>query len=1577
MPVAPTTTVLTASLSADTGTSSTDFITSAAAQTVSGTLSANLAAGEKVEVSYDNGGTWSDATSYTLGSSTWSSTTTLAGSNVFQARVSNSTGSSTPLTQSYVLDAGTYAPTVANGTVYVTEDAGAVVTGAGSVLGGAYRFGWSDFGVADADAVANLSIKIMSVPISGTLEFYNGSTWNAVVAGTTTLTSSAIGSGHLRFVPAANESGDSSFASAGVGNRRNDYATFTFVAVDGSGLTSATGATMTVDVKPVADAPVSSVTNFSSTPRFTTSWEAADTGVTQFTLNPDTTATAYASAATLAGWTRVDTPDPFPGGTNVFKIWSSSDLLAAQNGTSYAASPAAGNGVNWLELANADNAGALFQTLGISRNVTTTAGRVYELSLSYAGRLGFSNDFTLISVYVDGVKLASYSNLSPQDALNWQQAKFSFVGSGGSQQIKIVTEALQYSSSGRGAMVDVITLVEHQGVLAGNAASGTKTEIALASYISAALSDTDGSESLSYSFSSLPVGATIVTTASPSGIAAVAGSVAVSAADVASAKLQLPASALGNFSVSVTATATDADGSTRTSAPQTFNFRVTGGMGADGYSYLFGDVNPNAINGTTGADSIAAGAGNDSVSANSGNDLIVGGAGSDSLTGGGGADTFVWAANDNGTNAAQAVDTISDFSTATYASGGDRIDLSTLLVGASTATLDKFVHFRWDGTNTTAFISTTGAFTAGHAVGGTFTDVTNNSVQQIVFSGVNLTSGFTTDLQVLNDLISKGKLVIDSAVVVPPPAPTTTVLSAALSADTGASTTDFITRTAAQTISGTLSANLASGEKVEVSFNNGSTWIDATSFASGSNTWSANATLAASGVLQVRVSNSTGSSTAFTQAYVLDTTAPTFLPATSTPADDATAFGIGNDVVAKFGERIDASSDLSKVYLKDAATNTLVPGVVSINVDGNVVINPSGNLNYSTAYYVSWDANALKDTAGNAVAAVANSSTFNFTAEAAPPPPPDPEPAPPTPVVVVVDGTTVTTTSTTTTASNGQSINLTTQTVAPVPQGSGGSNGRADIPLATDPSGNPLVQVSLPPSVGLLVSSFNGNGLTADTQVNTAVLNRVNGGSTGTPGPLNQALITAAGAGLQDAFGTPPPADLVVRSIALTVAGTAPPSQPIQISGSRGNEVLVIDVSALPPGTVLNLNNVRFAVIVGSTTLTGGDGRNVVVADGARQFMVLGAGDDELHAGGGDDTVGSKGGDDKLWGDAGNDKIVGGIGNDQLYGGDGNDILQGGPSDAGRWGVKLDAQGQLHIRFVPDNTELADSTGLSLSGNWSTPSGQGLITDSRLSFAYQNYSLVQDVALLIHGLTGRLPTLSELSAFAKAGFSSAQLAAAAHQSHVHNSGPQPQAIEAQVQSIIARVMGGAFASSDTAAQWVVAGSTFIAQGGSWANLWLAVVRSDAHKAQLPGATPDGMTSLVYNQSLAETGWSGQAGNNQLYGDAGNDVLIGGSGNNLLDGGTGTDMAVFFGAVSDFEISRSSASTNPADLLLRHKATGAINTLRNVEYLRVGEEVYATPQATALVVGRYVDLSTQLPPAGVTLQGIAFHSDWLV
>jgi hypothetical protein len=125
----PVAKVDTAHLSTDSGNGTgsgatySDFITNTASQTISGTLSANLGVGEKVQVSYNNGGTWIDATNYTVGQATWSTTTTLAGSNTFLARVSNASASSTAFSHTYTLD--TTPPATSFSGITLSADTGA------------------------------------------------------------------------------------------------------------------------------------------------------------------------------------------------------------------------------------------------------------------------------------------------------------------------------------------------------------------------------------------------------------------------------------------------------------------------------------------------------------------------------------------------------------------------------------------------------------------------------------------------------------------------------------------------------------------------------------------------------------------------------------------------------------------------------------------------------------------------------------------------------------------------------------------------------------------------------------------------------------------------------------------------------------------------------------------------------------------------------------------------------------------------------------------------------------------------------------------------------------------------------------------------------------------------------------------------------------------------------------------------------------------------------------------------------------------------------------------------------------
>ncbi|WP_239231470.1 DUF4347 domain-containing protein, partial [Comamonas aquatica] len=482
-------------------------------------------------------------------------------------------------------------------------------------------------------------------------------------------------------------------------------------------------------------------------------------------------------------------------------------------------------------------------------------------------------------------------------------------------------------------------------------------------------------------------------------------------------------------------------------------------------------------------------------------------------------------------------------------------------------------------------------------------------------------------------------------------APSTTAVAFLFGVDTGSSSTDLVTRVSAQTISGSLSAPLATGESVEVSLDDGGNWSTATASV-GSSSWSLTANLGGSNTLHVRVKDAAGNvGPATTQAYVLDTTAPVFQPATgNTPADDASAVPVTDSLMLSFSETL-STVDSTKVYLRDVATDTLVPASISINSNGALVINPTGNLAYGTAYYVTWDADALRDTAGNSALAVNDKTSYNFTTQVAPSTPTTPT----TPTVPVpVDGAQVTT-------QTGADGTITT-TIAPVTSGrvddpSSPNNTLADVPLAQ--SGDTTVLLaSLPVGFGLSAStsgiSTAGNALTdliRQIQQHTAA------------GSQDQSQLSSAGAGFLGGLASTTP--LLVQTIVPTFQGSGTPGQALGISGQptapgQPLTALVINASGLPSGTSLQLNNVDFAAIIGSVSVGGGAGSQHVWGDSANQTILLGADDDVLHGGGGNDTVGSLGGNDQVFGDAGDDIVFGGTGHDTLSGGTGNDRLDGG-----------------------------------------------------------------------------------------------------------------------------------------------------------------------------------------------------------------------------------------------------------------------------------------------------------------------------
>ena len=224
------------------------------------------------------------------------------------------------------------------------------------------------------------------------------------------------------------------------------------------------------------------------------------------------------------------------------------------------------------------------------------------------------------------------------------------------------------------------------------------------------------------------------------------------------------------------------------------------------------------------------------------------------------------------------------------------------------------------------------------------------------------------------------------------------------------------------------------------------------------------------------------------------------------------------------------------------------------------------------------------------------------------------------------------------TTSGNAGTTITTTTTIPV----GVIDPDTSSPLVFDSAGNAILNVSVPAGLGFIEKEFTGTAITglaeqlkaSDPSISGTIL-------TG----IDQYVATVLD-----------PTQVTVRTITFPDTSVVPHS-PLVISGvlPTGQEALVINANGLATGTILQLNKVEFAIVIGAAHITGGAGDNVVYADGADQYIVLGEGNDELHGGAGNDYIGSLGGDDLLFGDAGDDTLSGGAGNDTLDGGDGTD----------------------------------------------------------------------------------------------------------------------------------------------------------------------------------------------------------------------------------------------------------------------------------------------------------------------------------
>jgi Ca2+-binding RTX toxin-like protein len=293
--------------------------------------------------------------------------------------------------------------------------------------------------------------------------------------------------------------------------------------------------------------------------------------------------------------------------------------------------------------------------------------------------------------------------------------------------------------------------------------------------LAAALTDTDGSETLAVTVSGLPVGARFST-----GTANADGTWSFTAAELGQVYLLPAAGFTGSIPLTVTATATESANGATASVSDSFVVQVTqttntltnatgkaetltGTSGNDlirGYAgddvisagggddIVYGGADNDTLRGGAGRDALYGGQGTDVLYGDAGNDLLSGGSGDDTLYGGLGADVFRWQLGDQGTGSAPATDTVKDF----VASQGDALDLRDLLPDGLVAagSLGDYLSFSYDAAASTTVLSIRTQGT------------TMSAPDQIIrLEGVDLLGGLSDNDQIIQNLIHNGRLIAD------------------------------------------------------------------------------------------------------------------------------------------------------------------------------------------------------------------------------------------------------------------------------------------------------------------------------------------------------------------------------------------------------------------------------------------------------------------------------------------------------------------------------------------------------------------------------------------------------------------------------------------------------------------------------------------------------------------------------------------------------------------------------------------------------------------------------------------------
>ncbi|MBK5526453.1 LapA family giant adhesin [Pseudomonas sp. TH06] len=477
-----------------------------------------------------------------------------------------------------VTDGGNYSNT-ATTTVNVVAVNDAPVAAPSNVTGTEDTpliLGWSTFGVTDVDSPASsLGVKITQLPGEGKLQYLDGSTWKDV-ANNQTFSKADIDAGKLRFMPDANESGVNGYGGTGMGNNQADYAQIKFQPTDGQ-LLGNTG-TVKIDITPVADAPTVSVADNSvkSTGLIKEVW----TGLSGLgTSGNGADSTTLKNVIDGAG-----TPNSSGSVTNVQSDGSvaagtaskTSGLIYLEAGKTYSFSGIADDSL-LITIGGKSVASGTWGAGGaISGSFTPTTSGYYTLDIYHHNQSGpGSYD---VNLSVNGSTPIDLSNTGVPIYTGVQD----LINSG-------VTVSDLHGTNGEGY---------YDGYKLNTGAEGTTVKL---SAISTALTDTDGSETLSVKISGAPVGSVLSDGAGHTfTVTATSGDANVTGWNLGSLTVTPPPYYNGQFNLTVTSTSTEQVGG---SASSTATIPVT--------------VVPAVYN------AIVATSGDDTFSGTDGNDIMV------------------------------------------------------------------------------------------------------------------------------------------------------------------------------------------------------------------------------------------------------------------------------------------------------------------------------------------------------------------------------------------------------------------------------------------------------------------------------------------------------------------------------------------------------------------------------------------------------------------------------------------------------------------------------------------------------------------------------------------------------------------------------------------------------------------------------------------------------------------------------------------------------------------------------------------------------------------------------------------